>query len=90
MRSARTLHVDAQEALIGQKMAALVKAKDWELLHAVARLAQEDAPPVLAITDPALFQTLRKAVTQYHLAGWTRMTPQRVDKVTGFNAAAAE
>ena len=88
MRSARTLHVEAQDALIGQKMASLFKARDWELLRAVARLAQEDAPPVLAVTDPALFQTLRKAVTRYHLAGWTRMTPQRIDDVTGPKIAA--
>lgn len=44
MRSARTLYVDA-------------KARDWELLREVSRMAQEDAPHDLAFTDPALFRT---------------------------------
>jgi hypothetical protein len=88
MRSVRTLYVEALEALLRHKMAALVKACDWELLREVARLAQEDAPLDLAMTDPALYQTFRKAVTRYHLAGWSAMTPQRVDEVTGPKIAA--
>lgn len=63
-------------------MAALVKARDWQLLAEVARLAREDAPTVLAVTDPAMFEAWRAAVTRYHLAGWTNMTPERVLQVT--------
>ena len=80
-RTARALHVEALDALLRGRMAEIAVARDWELLREVARLAQEDAPFVLAATDPALFATWRAAVTKYHLKGWTHMTPQRVDAV---------
>jgi hypothetical protein len=80
-RSARTLHVEALEALLQGRMAEVAVARDWELLREVACLAQQDAPEVLASTDPTLFATWRAAVTKYHLKGWTQMTPQRVDSV---------
>lgn len=80
-RTARTLHVEALDALLNGRMAEIAVARDWELLREVARLAQQDAPAVLASTDPALFATWRAAVTMYHLKGWTLMTPERVDAV---------
>ena len=80
-RTARTLHVDALDVLLRGRMAEIAVARDWELLREVARLAQHDAPVVLASTDPALFATWRAAVTKYHLKGWTHMTPERVDAV---------
>jgi hypothetical protein len=81
MRTARTLHVEALDALLQGRMAEVAVARDWELLREIARLAAEDAPLVLAATDPALFAAWRTAVTKYHLKGWTHMTPQRVDAV---------
>ena len=81
-RNARALYVDGLEALLNQKMAKLFLERDWELLRQVARMAQEDAPPDLAVTDAALFRSWRNAVTKYHLAGWTNMTPERIDEVT--------
>jgi hypothetical protein len=80
-RTARTLHVEALDILLRGRMAEVAVARDWELLHEVARLAQGDAPTVLASTDPALFATWRAAVTRYQLKGWTHMTPERVDAV---------
>ncbi len=80
-RSARTLHVEALDALLKGRMAEVAVARDWELLREIARLAQEDAPAVLASTDPALFASWRAAVTKYHLKGWTHMTPERVGAV---------
>lgn len=80
-RTARTLHVDALDALLRGRMAEVAVARDWELLREIARLAQQDAPQALATTDPALFATWRAAVTKYHLKGWTHMTPERVDAV---------
>jgi hypothetical protein len=79
IRTAHTLYVDALEVLLRGRMAEVAVARDWELLSGVARLAQLDAPRVLASTDPALFATWRAAVTKYHLKGWTHMTPERVD-----------
>jgi len=80
-RTARALHVEALDALLNGRMAAIAVARDWELLREVARLAAEDAPLELSRTDPALFANWRAAVTKYHLKGWTQMTPERVDAV---------
>ena len=80
-RTARTLHVEALDALLRGRMAEIAVARDWELLRELARLAQQDAPLELATTDPALYSTWRTAVTKYHLKGWAHMTPERVDAV---------
>lgn len=80
-RTARTLYVEALDALLKGRMAEILVLRDWELLREVARLAKEDAPLSLASTDPALFTTWRIAVTKYHLKGWTHMTPERIDAV---------
>jgi hypothetical protein len=73
--------MEAQDVLLAGRMPAVIKAKDWELLREVARLAEEDAPIELAATDPALYRALRDAITRFHLGGWSAMTPNRVDKV---------
>jgi hypothetical protein len=88
-RTARALHVEALDALLNGRMAEVAVARDWELLREIARLAQQDAPPALSATDPALFATWRAAVTKYHLKGWTYMTPERVDAVREKAAAVA-
>jgi hypothetical protein len=80
-RSARALHVEGLDALLRGRMAALVKARDWELLREVARLATQDAPLDLATTDAARFRAYREAVAHFHLGGWSAMTPDRIDIV---------
>ena len=80
-RTARSRYVEALDVLLRGHMAEVAVARDWEFLREVARLAHADAPMALASTDPALFATLRAAVTKYHLKGWTHMTPERVDAV---------
>jgi hypothetical protein len=80
-RTARTLYVEALDVLLKGRMAEIAVARDWELLREVASLAGQDAPLILASTDPALFITWRSAVTKYHLKGWTHMTPERVDAI---------
>jgi hypothetical protein len=80
-RSARSRYILALDALLKGRMARLVIERDFELLKEVARLAQTDAPKELAVSDPALFSGWRAAVTRYHLAGWTNMTPNRVEEV---------
>jgi hypothetical protein len=86
VRSKRALRVEAISTLIARRVALVFKARDWELLEEVARIAREDAPVDLAATDPSLYVALRNAITAYHLAGWTNMTPERVRAVSG-NAA---
>jgi hypothetical protein len=80
-RTARTLYVEALDALLKGRTAEVAVARDWDLLEEVARLASEDAPKDLAHTDPSLFRAWREAVTKYHLKGWTNMTPERVRQV---------
>ncbi len=80
-RTARALYVEALDALLNGKMAAVALARDWELLREVARLAQQDAPTVLSSTDASLYIAWRSAVTKFHLKGWTHMTPERIDAV---------
>ena len=76
--NSRALHVAALDALLKGEMAKVAHARDFALLKEVARLAQQDAPLDLAVTDPALFASWRAAVTRFHIAGWTHMTPERV------------
>jgi hypothetical protein len=80
-RTARTLYVEAMDVLLKGRMAEVAVDRDWDLLEEVARLATEDAPRDLAVTDPSLFVTWRAAVTKYHLKGWSNMTPERVREV---------
>lgn len=80
-RHRRTLYADALQALLNGDMAKAAIRRDFELLREIARLAQSDAPLDLAVTDPALFASWRAAVTRYHVAGWTHMTPNRVDQI---------
>ena len=87
-RSARARYAEALDILLHGRIAKVVKERDWELLEEVARLAHGDAPPDtvsgardLAATDPALFESWRNAVTRFHKAGWTHMTPQRVAEI---------
>ena len=82
-RSRRTLKVEALDALLRGSMAAVAKARDWELLEEIARIARDDAPIELATSDPALFASLRKAITSFHLRGWSAMTPERVRHMAG-------
>lgn len=74
----RALYVAALDVLLKGRMAQVAAARDFVLLEEVARLAQQDAPLDLAVTDPALFASWRAAVTRFHAAGWTLMTPERV------------
>lgn len=80
-RSARARYAEALDVLLRSRIAKVAKERDWELLEEVARLAQTDAPTELAVTDPALFAAWREAVTRFHKAGWTAMTPERVAAV---------
>jgi hypothetical protein len=80
-RSKRSLMVEALDALIKSRMAAVFIARDWELLEEIAHLVETDAPLDWAASDPAMFATLRNAITRFHLQGWSAMTQERVRQV---------
>ncbi|MDP9124532.1 MAG: hypothetical protein M3N82_08020 [Pseudomonadota bacterium] len=88
MTDRRALYVAALDALLKGQMAKVAVARDFRLLEEIAKLAQQDAPKDLAATDPALFTSWRAAVTRYHLAGWTNMTPERVAALASQKTAA--
>ena len=83
-RSARTLRIEAEEALIRNRVFAVMKARDWELLYAIARYAERDVNPRIARSDPSRYRLLRAGVTRFHLKGLTYMTPKRICHVTGY------
>lgn len=58
----------------------LIASKQWERLIAFADAVAADAPLDLASTDPALFRTLRKAVTEVHVRGLA-LDPQELRRL---------
>jgi hypothetical protein len=52
-----------------EEVVALWHARDWAALIPYADAIAEDVPIALAMTDPALFRTLRKAYTEIHCRG---------------------
>ena len=46
-----------------------LKEKRWAEVAAVVRYAHRDVPHELAVTDPALFRTLREQITRFFLRG---------------------
>lgn len=51
--------------LLGKRL----KERRWADVAALVRYARRDVPPALALTDPALYRTLREGVTHFHLRG---------------------
>ncbi len=54
-----------QPELLGRRL----KERRWADVAALVRYVQHDVPPALAMTDPALYRTLRAGVTHFHLRG---------------------
>jgi hypothetical protein len=79
-RTARTLRIEAEEALIRGRVFRVMADRDWELLVRIARMAREDADTAMARTDPARLRLLREGVTRYHLKGLTHMTLESILK----------
>ncbi len=51
--------------LLGQRL----KERRWADVAALVRYAKKDVPISLAMTDPALYRTLREGVTRFYLRG---------------------
>lgn len=50
-------------------IAAALKERRWADVGAAVEFAEADLPKDLAITDPALYRTLREAITRFYLRG---------------------
>ena len=80
-RDRRHLIVAAKDTLLRRSIASVVRNRDWELLAEIAKIVKAEVPLELAATDPAAFAAMRAAITDFHLAGWSMMTPERVNAV---------
>ena len=61
--------------LLGQRL----KERRWAEVAATVRYAQQDVPPDLALTDPALYQSLREGVTRFYLRGGGKINLRRLE-----------
>jgi hypothetical protein len=52
-----------------------LKERRWDELAALVEFADKDVPPDLAQTDPALYRVLRQQITDFHLRGWSCLSP---------------
>ena len=50
-------------------IASALKERRWADVGAAVEFAETDLPKDLAITDPALYRTLREAITRFYLRG---------------------
>lgn len=75
-----------EEDLIAREMlekpellARRLKERNWAHVAALVRYVQHDVPPALALTDPALYRTLREGVTQFHLRGGGKLDLEKIE-----------
>jgi hypothetical protein len=57
----------------------LLAEKKWRQLISFAELVETDAPTDLIFTDPALYRTLRKAITEIRCRGLA-LNPKKLKK----------
>ena len=63
-----------------------LKERRWAEVAAVVRFVQRDVPQELAMTDPALFRTLREQITKFFLRGGGVISLEKLEQA----AAAAK
>ena len=76
-RELTTIHLLTHPPAVGEYFAQKKFAELADLADYVAR----DVPPELAFTDPALFRTLRKAITELHCRGFGSMNARRLRRL---------
>ena len=66
----REQEITAQTLLIRPNgIAQALKNRRWADVGSAVEFAEADLPKDLAITDPALYRTLREAITRFYLRG---------------------
>ncbi len=55
--------------------------KRWKELLALVRFARRDVSPELAMTDPALYRTLRDQITRFYLRGGGAFSLEKLEKM---------
>lgn len=90
-QGARSAEIDAVYLILNyQEFVKVVAAKEWARLLNVMRLVKQDVSPELALTDPALFKTLRDAITRLYVQGWVPRSVRKLEKLVGENARLEE
>jgi len=80
--SAREEELIAREMLEHPELLGIrLKEKRWADVAALVRYAQRDVPSDLAVTDPALYQTLRDQITRFFLRGGGALNLQKLEKL---------
>jgi hypothetical protein len=69
--------------LLGRRL----KERCWADVAALVRYVQHDVPPALALTDPALYRTLREGVTHFHLRGGGALDLQKLEELAAAQAS---
>lgn len=67
-----------------------LQQKRWDMLAAAADIAWTDVDKRLALTDPALYCTLREAITIFHLKGWGALDRHVLRQKAGWSAERPE
>ena len=64
-----------------EQLGIALKEKRWADVAAVVTFAQQDAPQDLAMTDPALYRTLRQQITTFYLRGGGALNLKKLRKL---------
>lgn len=80
--SAREEELTAREMLEHPELLGIrLKEKRWADVAALVRYAKRDVPTDLAVTDPALYKTLRDQITRFFLRGGASLNLQKLEQL---------
>lgn len=82
--SAREEELTAREMLEHPELLGIrLKEKRWADVAALVRYVKKDVPHELAVTDPALYKTLREQITRFFLRGGAALNLQKLEQLAG-------
>ena len=86
--TAREEELTAREMLEKPELLARrLKERRWADVAALVRYARHDVPPELAMTDPALYRSLREGVTRFYLRGGGALNLEKIEALAAAESA---
>jgi hypothetical protein len=80
--TAREADLTAREMLLKPELLPRrIKERRWADVAALVRYVKRDVPTDLALTDPALYQSLRSGVTHFYLRGGGALNLARLEEL---------
>jgi hypothetical protein len=80
--SAREEELIAREMLEHPELLGIrLRERRWAEVAALVRYAQRDVPQELAVTDPALYRTLREQITRFFLRGGGALNLKKLEEL---------